>query len=115
MSHNATFGDKIYTKEGLKPTSEVLSGKRFIGLYFSAHWCPPCRGFTPVLASAYSAIKAADPNALEIIFVSSDSDTKSFSEYYGSMPWVSLPFENDVKDALADKHKISGIPALIIG
>ena len=29
----------------------------FIGLYFSAHWCPPCRGFTPVLADTYNKIK----------------------------------------------------------
>lgn len=26
-----------------------------VGLYFSAHWCPPCKGFTPELAKWYEA------------------------------------------------------------
>lgn len=25
-----------------KPTKEVLSGKKYVGLYFSAHWCGEC-------------------------------------------------------------------------
>ena len=37
------FGDKIQTKDGLKDTKELLSGKKVVGVYFSAHWCPPCR------------------------------------------------------------------------
>ena len=36
-----------------KPSSEVFAGKDFICIYFSAHWCPPCRGFTPVLKDFY--------------------------------------------------------------
>ena len=34
------FGDKLVTKDGLKLTSDVFAGKKFIGIYFSAHWCP---------------------------------------------------------------------------
>ena len=30
----------LLTKSGPKPTAEVLAGKKAIGFYFSAHWCP---------------------------------------------------------------------------
>jgi len=34
--------------------SDALAGKKVL-VYFSAHWCPPCRGFTPLLKEAYGA------------------------------------------------------------
>jgi len=27
-----------------------------LGLYFSAHWCPPCRAFTPELLKEYRLV-----------------------------------------------------------
>merc|ERR1712216_238408 len=35
------FGPTLQTKDGMKPTEEVLAGKACVGVYFSAHWCPP--------------------------------------------------------------------------
>ena len=32
---------------------QAMAGKQALALYFSAHWCPPCRGFTPQLAEWY--------------------------------------------------------------
>merc|ERR1712224_750716 len=63
------FGAQLQTKDGMKATSDVLSGRRAVLVYFSAHWCPPCRGFTPVLSKAYSAYDQGD---VEVVFVSSD-------------------------------------------
>ena len=42
---NMKLGDIVITKTGVKPISAALSGKKLIGLYFSAHWCPPVRIF----------------------------------------------------------------------
>jgi len=102
------------TKDGLKDTKEVLAGKRSVGLYFSAHWCPPCRQFTPVLAKFYDDLKAVDPDALEIIFVSSDQDDESFAEYYGEQPWTSIEFGDDAQDTLGQAFGVRGIPSFQI-
>jgi nucleoredoxin len=105
------FGAKLLTKDGLKPTEEVLSGKAAVGIYFSAHWCPPCRGFTPKLAEMYtSAFKA---KGMEIVFVSWDRDQSSFDAYYKDMPWVAMPFDFE-KEKLNKQFKVSGIPNLVI-
>ena len=36
--------------DGAHQRSSDLAGP-VVGLYFSAHWCPPCRAFTPQLAN----------------------------------------------------------------
>ena len=36
---------------------KVLEDKNIVCFYFSAHWCPPCRGFTPILKSFYEVRK----------------------------------------------------------
>ena len=88
MSIQSVLGtDTLQGKHGPVAT-DSLNGK-YVLLYFSAHWCPPCRGFTPVLAEFYKA--AAASKNFEVVFVSSDRDQKSFDEYYGEMPWLAVP------------------------
>jgi nucleoredoxin len=88
-----------------------VNGKPF-ALYFSAHWCPPCRGFTPKLAEWYSA---GLKDKMEVIFVSSDRDEASFKDYSASMPWLSLPYENREAKALLSKAcNCEGIPHLAV-
>jgi len=87
-----------------------LKGKT-IGIYFSAHWCPPCRGFTPILADFYT--KHKDSKNFEIIFSSRDKDEKSYQEYYGEMPWLSLPFQEQRNTDLANLFEFDGIPHLV--
>jgi len=94
-------------------TAEALDGKKAIGLYFSAHWCPPCRGFTPKLADSYE--KHLSKLGFEIVFVSSDNDSKAFDEYFAEQPWLALPYEaRDLKKKLSKKYKVSGIPSFVI-
>jgi len=107
------FGSSLLSADGTVTTADALKGKR-VAIYFSAHWCPPCRGFTPKLAERYTELKAK-AEAFEIVFVSSDRDEESFKEYFGSMPWLALPFDDrEAKAKLSKKYKVSGIPALII-
>mmetsp|Transcript_10158 Transcript_10158/g.9849 ORF Transcript_10158/g.9849 Transcript_10158/m.9849 type:complete len:151 (+) Transcript_10158:81-533(+) len=110
-----SFGEQLMTKTGLQNTSDVLKGKKYVGIYFSAHWCPPCRAFTPALSEIYTQMKQDDENCLEIVFASSDSDQDSFDTYYGDMPWVAIPFnKSSIKEELGTKCEVRGIPTLII-
>jgi len=93
-------------------TSEALVNKKQIGLYFSAHWCPPCRGFTPKLVEEYKKLKAS---GLEIVFSSGDNDRKACKEYFEEMGWLALPYDRrDLDTKLSKKYKVQGIPTLVI-
>lgn len=68
---------EVVNKSGeRKLINDVIKDKTHILIYFSAHWCPPCRGFTPQLATAYNDATNKD---FEIIFMSSDKDQESFN------------------------------------
>ena len=112
IDFEALFGASLQTKDGEKPTKDVLAGKKAVLVYFSAHWCPPCRGFTPVLAKTYSEYSEGD---VEIVFVSSDQEESGFNSYFGEMPWVALPFkEKEKKNSLSTRFGVRGIPMLIV-
>ncbi|PON35925.1 DnaJ-like [Parasponia andersonii] len=104
--------DFVIGKNGSKVPVSELVGKTIL-LYFSAHWCPPCRAFTPQLIKTYHDIKAKD-DAFEVIFISSDSDQSSFDEYYSSMPWLALPYGDLRKKHLNRIFKVEGIPSAIV-
>lgn len=87
-----------------------LTGK-YIAFYFSAHWCGPCRGFTPDLVKAYTALAG---NPFEIVFASSDSTEEEFQEYFGTMPWLAFPYEDPRIEYLNSLFEVEGIPTLVL-
>jgi len=106
------LGPEMLTKNGKVPTATALAGKS-VALYFSAHWCPPCRHFTPRLADAYT--KHLRAKNLEVIFVSSDQNEQAFKSYFNTQPWLAMPFnDRSRKAALGQKFGVRGIPSLIL-
>jgi nucleoredoxin len=101
-------------------TSNVLNGKKVVGLYFSADWCGPCRKFTPELFSFYQKInkRRGKKNEFEIVWVSRCRDVKAFGQYFTHMAgWYALPPEEAMGERgaqLADKYNVKGIPHLVL-
>ena len=87
------FGGSLLTKSNGLVSVSSLSTKRFIGVYFSAHWCPPCRSFTPEFARWYA--QHATRLQFEVIFVSGDRSAHECSEYFAEMPWLAVPFAQE--------------------
>eukprot|EP01084_Bolivina_argentea_P183963 317376_1 len=106
-----------FVKQNGNKTSfdESIKGKKLIAIYFSAHWCAPCRRFTPVLKHCYETWKKQHKN-IEIIFVSHDSDNKSFQDYFqkdhGS--WLAAEFGSETITHLKNLFSARGIPKLVV-
>jgi nucleoredoxin len=106
------FGATLESRSGPVPTSSLSAKYKLI--YFSAHWCPPCRGFTPKLALFYEQVNSGG-HQVDIVFVSFDRDPGSFQEYFNSMPWLALPFnERQKAQTLAGQFGANGIPHLVL-
>ena len=103
---------KMTAKDGSVITVDDLKKRDAIALYFSAHWCPPCKAFTPVLVSVYKKLAAAGKN-MEFIFVSSDRDPGSYTEYYNEMPWATVAYGDKNINELKSLCEVQGIPSLV--
>ena len=90
-----------------------LGTKDYYAIYYSAHWCPPCRKFTPQLVSFYNSYSKKHEN-FEIIFVSSDRSEDAMEKYIKTtnMPWLALEF--DQKSHPATRYSGKGIPCLVL-
>ena len=103
--------EELLDSTGKKISRNELAGKT-VGFYFSAHWCPPCRAFTPNL------VKFRDSNKddFEVVFVSSDKSPDAQMGYMKetNMKWYTLPHRSSEANALKQKFGVRGIPALII-
>ena len=90
---------------------EALGGKEFILFYVSAHWCGPCRQFTPKLANWYRGARFA----VEVVFVSADHDEQGFENYFrSSHPWYAIDFDDDWRENLMGILQVQGIPRLVV-
>ena len=47
---------------------------------------------------------------MEIIYVSLDRDRSSFDEYYGTMPWYTIPFDDNEARVSVGTYVINSIP-----
>ncbi|XP_006167579.1 nucleoredoxin isoform X2 [Tupaia chinensis] len=103
----------LLRNNGQSLESSSLEGSH-VGVYFSAHWCPPCRSLTRVLVESYRKIKEAGQK-FEIIFVSADRSEESFKQYFSEMPWLAVPYTDEARRSRLNRlYGIQGIPTLIV-
>merc|ERR1712232_1184051 len=90
-----------------------------------AHWCPPCKQFTPILAKVHASTRmdrqpipgkqySSPPQSLHVIFVSGDrseSDMKAYmAESHGK--WSYVTFGSPGVEALNRHFNVQGIPSV---
>ena len=110
-------GDLVCWRNGTinRFEDEPLEKKKLIAFYFSAHWCPPCRKFTPELVDYYNRVASQHPE-FEIIFVSYDRSAFGFETYLKDtrMPWPAIDFKKVGSKSAITKYAGEGIPDLVL-
>lgn len=103
----------IIDSEGDEASTDALKGK-YVGIYFSARWGPPCRAFTPKLVEFRN--REAE-NGFEVLWVSFDksSEERVQFETENQMSWPSLEgISSKQGRALAKSLGVEAIPTLVI-
>lgn len=107
----AAIGPKSVGADRKTANASELAKAEYVVIYMSAHWCPPCRAFTPELVKQYPSLKAAN---VEVVFASRD---KGEEEMYGymkeaAMPWRAAPFVS--ANAVLARYGGKGIPNVVV-
>ena len=110
-------GDLVAWKNGslARCDDEMLAKKKLIALYFSAHWCAPCRKFTPQLVEFYNRVAPQHPE-FDIVFVSFDRSPPGMETYMRDMqmPWPAIDFAKLPGKEALKKYAGESIPCLVL-
>jgi nucleoredoxin len=92
-----------------------LETKKLVALYYSAHWCGPCRKFTPQLVEYYNRVREAHPE-LELIFVSADRSRFGWETFIRvtKMPWLAIDYDQLAEMQVVKKLGGDSIPSLLV-
>jgi len=103
--------EELLDASGKAVSSKTLSGK-YVGLYFSASWCPPCRTFTPKLVE----FRKVNKDKFEVVLVGADNSEKAQANYMKKymMLWPAMKHQSIAANLLVKKMGVSGIPYLVI-
>ena len=103
--------EKLLDVSGNFLSSESLNQK-YIGLYFSASWCGPCRKFTPKLVEFRNKFSAD----FEVILIGGDGSNKAQANYMKkySMPWYAMQNQSTEAKFTSRFCEVKSIPYLVI-
>ena len=92
-----------------------LGSKKYLLVYYSAHWCPPCRAFTPELVKWYNSVSSQHAK-FDIIFYSNDRSEGDMLTYMTDtrMPWPPLGYRKTRLGHAPAKYAGPGIPDLVL-
>ena len=103
--------EKLLDVSGNFFSSESLNQK-YIGLYFSASWCGPCRKFTPKLVEFRNKFS----DEFEVILIGGDGSSKAQANYMKkySMPWYAMQNQSTEAKSASRFCEVKSIPYLVI-
>ena len=86
---------------------------KYVGIYFGAHWAPPCRLFTGQLKTFYETANAGGKQ-FEVVFVSIDGSEDAFKRNFAEMPWLAVNYNDEAQvNNIKQRYGVYGPPALL--
>jgi nucleoredoxin len=113
-SLETTLTDTVIDHNGQAVDTGYVLNTDFTLLYFSAHWCGPCRSFTPQLVKFYNEKQGG--YLFQVLFISSDNSDLEMKNYMKEdhMPWPAVIYHSEARKMLKLQYGGSGIPQLVL-
>ena len=104
--------DKVLLDMKGKQVSHDVLKNKYVGFYFSASWCGPCKTFTSKLIK----FRNENANEFEVIFISLDGSLTEKENYIKSsgMNWYTIDVPRKVALGWVKSYTRGKIPSLVV-